>query len=1221
MKRNSLLIAGLFALCLSFAWGPLFFAGSDQKAEGERIFRVFESKEKLIRSEMERIAGIITEKNVKEVWLAAPESDLGNAGLYFTVSTSDSLVFWSSSLVAFDNNALTVKPEGLLKKMPTGWFYLFARQSGKFAVTGYMLIKRDFPYQNKYVQSSFQRDFHLSDQCEVAAEQKPGNIQVFCSEGKFHFGIRYHEMQSGLPRAEIPALLLFLLFVVLVSSHVAGLINNQKLNPWKKLGLSAMFAGLFYLLLNYYRLPGEVYADKLFMPAHFAWGRLLPSLGDYLLLSFFLFFLAQAFFAHFRKERSYRPLSIENILLYFFASGYFILSIHLFLILLNNSDISLELFSNFTISIPNILASGCIALQMIGFGIILIRVRCTVKQDKKHIIFFLLMLSALFIPVLALMLFGIEIPFAVIGLYLLTAFLLDRTGLDLLSKYKLTVLLVYGLILAFGLNIVAQKEISERKARIQQVMTVNLATERDPAAEIFFSDFETKVLNDSMIRTCLVPPYQNLEKYLKENYFTGFWNNYELQITVCAELDSVYLTDEKKRFPCLEFFKLLKDEKGVLLPGSDFYFMDRLNGRISYLGELHLTDLINNKHLIAFIDLNSKIIPEGKGYPQLLLDQQAAKRNRDDGFSYAKYYDKKLVDRGGSYLYDPMIFSGIKFDKEYTFYEKDGFSHCVYKRSGENYVVVSYPIPSWIEKGRGFPPLFLFIYLLGFVWILLNQWMKLITVNRLELRGKIQFTLVSTLLVSLLLIGLGLIQYNYQEFQRSMKETLDQKVRAISSELGFRIGNAEKLDSIHNYLGDQLIEISDVTWTDINIYNLKGKVVASSRVEIFAQGLTSDRMNPQAYLAMSIQGGAAFLHNENLGKMEFFSVYAPLFNKSDELVGYVNLPYFSRQDDFTRQVSGFIVAFINLYILLVLLATVIALIISTKLTVPLLQIEQKLKGIALGKHNAMIEYRGEDEIGRLVGAYNKKVVELAESAALLARSERESAWKEMARQIAHEINNPLTPMKLNIQYLQKIKDEGAPNFNDYFNRVTRMLVAQIDDLSSIASAFSDFARMPSSRIVPVEMVGLTREVAMLFDAPQLYALKVICPAEHLFVSGDRDQLRRALVNIIRNATQAIQNQADGAILVRLEHFGLKLRLSVSDNGPGIAESDRTRLFEPNFTTKSGGMGLGLAITRSILENYKGEISFQSKPGETTFFLDLPISEEGPFFSSPFRPET
>jgi signal transduction histidine kinase len=140
------------------------------------------------------------------------------------------------------------------------------------------------------------------------------------------------------------------------------------------------------------------------------------------------------------------------------------------------------------------------------------------------------------------------------------------------------------------------------------------------------------------------------------------------------------------------------------------------------------------------------------------------------------------------------------------------------------------------------------------------------------------------------------------------------------------------------------------------------------------------------------------------------------------------------------------------------------------------------------------------------------------------------------------------------------------------------------------------------------MVGLIREVAILFDAPGEYSIDVACSEDQIFVSGDRDQLRRALVNIIRNAAQAIQNQADGAIQVKLEVQGQKLIIVVSDNGPGISETDRHRLFEPNFTTKSGGMGLGLAITKSILENYKGEVSFQSEPGKTTFFLEFPLSD-------------
>ncbi|MCK9413399.1 MAG: HAMP domain-containing histidine kinase [Prolixibacteraceae bacterium] len=1208
VSRNLLLLVALLALGCSFCLGPLLFSGSDRKADGERIFRVFEGKERIIRAEMEKIAIKLSSGNDgMELWEGVEEMEQAGKGLFYTVSERDSLLYWSSSLVAFDHQNEQIKPEGNLVKMPTGWFFLFSKQKDQFTIKGYMLIKRDFPYQNRYVQSSFQQDFHLPDQCEVVPSPRPGNIQVFCHEGKFHFGIQYKNKPNGTSQEEVPSFLFFMLFVVLFTAQFHNWIFARSLNPFSKFALCTLFAALFYLTLNYFKLPHAVYEGKLFTPFHFAWGRVLSSLGEYLLVSFFLFFVAQSFFTIFRKQRNAGILNKSNLFFFLFAGGYFAGSTGLFLLLLNNSDISLELYANYMISIPNILATGCIALQMIGFAVILLRIKCTVAREKKLISFFLPGMLSFAIIWLLLFLQGWQIPVVANVFYMIVLFLIDRIGTDLLSRYKLTSLLVYGLLLAFGLNLVARKESERRRADILKVMAVTLATERDPAAEIFLTEFESKIAKDSLIQVLTTPPYQKLQSYLKENYFTGFWNNYELQVTVCAASDSVYLPDERLKFPCFDFFNQLKQSKGVILPGSDFYFMDRLNGRISYLGELHMFNQQNKKPIIAFIELNSKIIPEGKGYPQLLMDQQASRRNRNDGYSYAKYFDNKLVDRGGSYLYDPGIDHTEKLQKEFNYYEQNGFLHCIYKRSGANYVVVSYPLSSWIDKGRGFPTLFLFIYLLGFCWIIVSQRTKVIPRNRLELRGKIQFTLVSTLLVLLFLIGWGLIKYNYLEFQRTLKENLDQKVRAISAELGLRVGHSVRLDAIHDYLGEQLSEISDITWTDINLYDLKGKLAASSRNEIFDQGLTSERMDPVAYQALHIQGNQAFLHNENLGKMEFFSVYAPLFNQNDDLVGYVNLPYFNRQDEFTRQVTGFIVAFLNLYILLVLLTMVIALAISTRLTVPLLLIEQKLKGIALGKQNAIIEYHGEDEIGRLVEAYNKKVAELADSAALLARSERESAWKEMARQIAHEINNPLTPMKLNIQYLQKIKDEEAPNFDDYFDRVTRMLVAQIDALSSIAATFSDFAKMPSPRIDRVEMVELIREVVTLFYSPEEYQLSVNYPDQSVvFILGVREQLTRAFVNVIRNAVQAIQHRDDGEIRITAELVEHKLLISIQDNGPGIHEADQDRLFEPSFTTKSGGMGLGLAISKSILENCNGEISFQSAPGKTIFCMEFPV---------------
>ena len=217
--NNLLLWFALVALGLSFSWGPLFFSKSDQKAESERIYRVFEAKEKLIRAEIDLLSAQLSSgEKVKELWLNTNFDDQGNPGLYYTVSVHDSMVYWSSSLVAFNNKIEPVKPEGSLKRMPTGWFYVFSRQAEAYTITGYMLIKRDFPYQNKYVQSAFQSDFHLSDQCEVVPATKPGTIQVFCREGKFHIGIQFKDKQNGSSREAIPASLIFLLFIVLLLS-------------------------------------------------------------------------------------------------------------------------------------------------------------------------------------------------------------------------------------------------------------------------------------------------------------------------------------------------------------------------------------------------------------------------------------------------------------------------------------------------------------------------------------------------------------------------------------------------------------------------------------------------------------------------------------------------------------------------------------------------------------------------------------------------------------------------------------------------------------------------------------------------------------------------------------------------------------------------------------------------------------------------------------------
>lgn len=299
------------------------------------------------------------------------------------------------------------------------------------------------------------------------------------------------------------------------------------------------------------------------------------------------------------------------------------------------------------------------------------------------------------------------------------------------------------------------------------------------------------------------------------------------------------------------------------------------------------------------------------------------------------------------------------------------------------------------------------------------------------------------------------------------------------------------------------------------------------------------------------------------------------------------------------------VAFINIYVILIAVAIFIALIISNYITRPVQLIKEKIGGLKLGRTNDKIEWAKNDEIGSLVLEYNRMVDELSQSADLLAKSERESAWREMARQIAHEIKNPLTPMKLSVQYLQKAYDEKAPDWDKKLARFTKTIVEQIDSLSIIASEFSDFATLPRSKFSKNELAEIIQNSINLFSNATEIKFK-FNPAGKYFVFVDKEQLSRVFINLIKNSIQAIESPINGQIEIEIEEIDNTQIIRFTDNGSGIPADQIEKVFYPNFTTKSGGMGLGLAMVKNIIRNAGGEITFKSAAGKgTSFYITLP----------------
>ncbi|HRG89578.1 MAG TPA: ATP-binding protein, partial [Chitinophagales bacterium] len=317
---------------------------------------------------------------------------------------------------------------------------------------------------------------------------------------------------------------------------------------------------------------------------------------------------------------------------------------------------------------------------------------------------------------------------------------------------------------------------------------------------------------------------------------------------------------------------------------------------------------------------------------------------------------------------------------------------------------------------------------------------------------------------------------------------------------------------------------------------------------------------------------------------------------------YIGIPYFERSKNVDDEVSSFLVALMNVYVFLLICAAVLAYFISNSITRPLTIISEKLRILNLNKINEPIEWNSRDEIGILVSEYNKMIAELEQSAQKLAKGERESAWREMAKQIAHEIKNPLTPMKLSIQYLQRAIDEGNPNIEQLAKKVARTLEEQIENLSSIATAFSSFAKMPKAQNEIINLNGLLKSITDLFASEENVSVTFTTSAESPLVFADKNQLVSVFNNLVKNAIQSIPEQRKGFVDVHIKDEDGWVTVTVSDNGSGIPSDNYDKVFVPNFTTKSSGTGLGLAITKQIIDGNGGRIWFESAENVGTAFF-------------------
>ena len=473
-------------------------------------------------------------------------------------------------------------------------------------------------------------------------------------------------------------------------------------------------------------------------------------------------------------------------------------------------------------------------------------------------------------------------------------------------------------------------------------------------------------------------------------------------------------------------------------------------------------------------------------------------------------------------------------------------------------------------------------------------------------RDKLLGALLVTALVPIIVMATYGRQLARERMLDSTAKRLEQETATLDASISQRLQGEEGIvqEALSRYVIDQL---ADEAGTDFNLY-VGDQLQVSSRPELYDVGILDKRLSGLAYANTILKGKRFYLQQENIGSYQYVVGYRSLVTDDGRIVGIVAVPTLYRVEEVEEEVARRNALIFGNYAVVVFLIVLIATTFANRIAAPIHSLTLATKRIARGDLNVTVGAQTADgEIGELISSFEMMTRDLARSRETLVKIERELAWKEMAKQVAHEIKNPLTPMKLSIQHLRQTYKDRVPNFEEVFDQVSRTIIEQIDTLSRIAGEFARFGRMPKPSLESVDVNAVVRESVVLFDQDPHVEFEMALEQNLPSVKSDREELRRAFINIIRNGIQAMNNA--GRMTIRSQTQDGNVVIAFRDYGMGMSDEVKGKLFQPNFSTKTDGMGLGLAITKKSIDDVGGSISAESMPGKgTTVTISIPIEQ-------------
>ena len=1158
--------------------------------------------------------------------------------IWFITKKNNKLDFWSGIKVIPPNSEIIKEGASFIKES-NGYAEAIKKTEGDFSVIFFIPIKANYKIQNQYLQNTFADDLISEDNIELANSSDKNVYRVHSINNTYLFPLKLIKATIS-PRLfyfEFTFWLLTLITLCMLVQNIGAYFAKKRYTIAAVIFLGSFIVALRFINL-YYNLPDLT--DKLDIFKHFySSNRWFPNLGDFciniLLVCWFAIFIFQQRGLIIKKApgktRSYLILFTGIVLLIFSITAF----LKIFYGLVLNPTISFDV--NNVLGLTGFSVIGILMLCF-SFLILFLFIEVCLTLSKK--------LSIPVIKQFIVFLIFIIITTVIVNhyweftpVYFLWAIIVVIRGYSYrYANRKLNSgwFAIIVLLFAFIASIMFDHFESIKEKQSRKALILKLEKQDDKKADDIFNKIENSIIADSAVVRSFTDTSHNsdyLKNRLKKLYLDGYLSKYD--VTIYEFDNNGRPISEDKSFALSDFEDR---EQYSSFRVSDYFYRESTSfGSQKYFSILPIKSKGKNLGSMG-IDLTSKSLQIANSFPALLVEGQSIPENEFKNYSYAFYDDDKLIIQHGDFEYnlqntdfkgelDKDIYktTGIKDlanAKWYKFFTV--YNHLIYSPGKHNVIVISreenvvfYDITALTIFFVLMLIFSLLAVLIRWSWIrirILNfsdnriKWTFKINFDRILYKTRIQFSMVFAVVITLVLVGIVTYFSITTQYQNQQDAMIKDKITRITNLFEGTPIN-QYLKNINEETKLSFDRLADSYSTDLILFNKQGVLLISTQPKIYEYGLLPGRMNARAYISLNNQHNSGFINDrETLGSLNYKSAYAPLRDAKGEVVAYLQLPYFSDEADYSERIGSLLNIMINIYALIFIAIGLFAIIIARQITTPLNFIQASLGKIIYGKQNEPIKWDRDDEIGALIKEYNSMVSELESSAQKLAQSERESAWREMAKQVAHEIKNPLTPLKLGLQLLEKSWRDKDPKFDQKFERFSKSFVEQIESLSSIASEFSAFAKMPDTRIERINIFNVINQAVTIFKQMDNVTIEYHMMDTPFYINADRDQLLRCFNNLLKNAIEATPPDRHGMINIDYVLTDKNILLTLKDNGNGIPEAMREKIFEPNFTTKSSGTGLGLAFVKNSIENAGGKVWFETKLGiGTTFFFNLPAA--------------